>query len=283
MAAGDLKGAEALLAQANLADRGQGYLADTQSHLAALEVAQRPVTPVASAAPQPIEKDAAAAAVAPMQMAAQTAPAATSVDAPAPSSAPVTPAAAPAQAATVAMNTTTAWAPPAAPTTAPTTIDASQTARPAPAVSTPDSKPAAPPAAASNEATASAVIPAVAAGNDAKAVSVADAQPGAPSSASAPPLSQAPMQADSRRYHVRVATFRSRRHARHVAARLRPRDVHIARFIYRGRRYYRVWIADAGTRGDAEVVLQTVEAMGFHHARLIARAEPRTNRRLAQK
>jgi hypothetical protein len=75
------------------------------------------------------------------------------------------------------------------------------------------------------------------------------------------------------RIYIRVGTFHSRKHARHVAARLKPRDVHIAKVMRHGRRYYRVFIADVGVEQEAENTLASVRSLGYHHARIIVRKE----------
>ncbi len=71
-------------------------------------------------------------------------------------------------------------------------------------------------------------------------------------------------------YFIRVGTWHSRKHARHVAAKLRPRDVHIARVKYHGRRYYRVWLA---APVQVEEALESVRSLGYRHARIIAKAD----------
>jgi Flp pilus assembly protein TadD len=79
-------------------------------------------------------------------------------------------------------------------------------------------------------------------------------------------------------YFIRVGTWHSRKHARHVAAKLRPRDVHIARVNYHGRRYYRVWMAASS---QAEETLASVRSLGFMHARIIAKVDSPTARKIA--
>jgi len=80
-------------------------------------------------------------------------------------------------------------------------------------------------------------------------------------------------------YFIRVGTWHSRKHARHVAAKLRPRDVHIARVKYHGRRYYRVWLA---APVQVEEALESVRSLGYRHARIIAKADtPASVRKVA--
>ena len=83
------------------------------------------------------------------------------------------------------------------------------------------------------------------------------------------------------RIYIRVATFRSRHRAHHVAMRLKTHAVHIARLTYHGRRYYRVWIDTFGLPEDNEKMLASVRSLGFRDARIIARRETPA-RRLAR-
>jgi hypothetical protein len=79
--------------------------------------------------------------------------------------------------------------------------------------------------------------------------------------------------------YIRVGTFSSHRHARHVAARLGAHDVHIARLTHDGQRYYRVWFP-VGDRPDAELALADIRAKGFRHARIVLK--PSAPRHLAE-
>lgn len=75
------------------------------------------------------------------------------------------------------------------------------------------------------------------------------------------------------RVYIRVATFHSHVRARRLAAKLKPRDVHIARLIHHGRHYYRVWIETVGLPEEADSELASVRSLGFHDARIIARRD----------
>jgi len=81
---------------------------------------------------------------------------------------------------------------------------------------------------------------------------------------------------------IRVGTFRSHAHARRVVSRLKhearkaqrnQRDVHIARVLRHGRKYFRVWIGGVSDRPEALDMLAEVHALGFHHARIIVQLE----------
>jgi len=277
VAAGDLRGAEALLAQANSGDRASGYLASTQSQLTALQAAQTPPAPVATTAPQPL-----AAAPLVNQTVAHAPAVLTAPQAPAPVQNP--------EAVPVAMNTTSSWTPPAVSATAPTVIDASKNTPPAPSAPAPDPKPAAqdvppaPPVIASTSAPDSVLPSLTPTKEETKAAATpVDTKPAAPTPVSdiqpaSAKINTPGVQADNHRYYIRVGTYRSRRHAWHVAARLKPRAAHVVRLTYHKHRYYRVWIANAD-RDDAEAMLPAVQALGYRHAHILAKLD--TTRRLA--
>jgi tetratricopeptide (TPR) repeat protein len=293
MAAGDLRGAETLLAEANSDDRAKGFLADTQSHLAALRAAQNPGTSIASATPQPLASVPTAtptpvaqnsviveppAPAAPVATSAATASTAASVASPTQE----------AKAVPVAMNTTSSWTPPVVPATAPTVIDASSATAPAAVADTKPAQAAPPAPSVVASTTSDTIVPSLVAAKDSRvAPAMADAKPAVaapgPDSSTPPARNDAStIPADNHRYYIRVGTYRSRKHARHVAARLSPRAVHVVRLTYHHHRYYRVWIANAD-RGDAEAMLTSVQALGYRHAHILAKLDTRAPPRLADR
>lgn len=121
--------------------------------------------------------------------------------------------------------------------------------------------------------------------SDAQQIATSQAPAMAPSAsvAAAPATaldSNAPAAAQTERLYIRVGMFRSRTHARHVAARLRPRDVHVTRLTRNGRHWYRVWIRGVGDRPKIQDELASVHSLGYLHARIIAKLE--SGRHLAQ-
>jgi hypothetical protein len=121
------------------------------------------------------------------------------------------------------------------------------------------------------------------------ATTKASAPEAAAASSPAPVASTVPSVATAEKLYIRIGTFRSRTHARHVAARLRrhrlagnlnPSDIHVARLTRQGRHWYRVWIRGVGDRPAVQDELASVHSLGYLHARIIVKLE--TERHLAQ-